>query len=271
MPQPVPLRSLALAGVIGGAVAAGAVGVAVAAGAGDDGDTRAAAVAAPVAAAPSALSRDLDAEAIYAREAPGVAFIRSYGVTTPTPFGPQQGVSEGSGFAVDGHGDVLTNAHVVDGAQRITVRIGPGTGRTVSARVVGKDESHDLAVLRVDPAKVQLDALPLGDSNTVRVGDQVLAIGNPFGLDRTITAGIVSALQRRIPAPDGAAIDHVIQTDAAINPGNSGGPLLDRAGRVIGINSQIATGQDGGDSNVGIGFAIPIDTAKAELPALERA
>ena len=109
-----------------------------------------------------------------------------------------------------------------------------------------------------------LHPLPLGDSSKIRVGDPVVAIGNPFGLDRTVTSGIVSALQRQIQAPDGFAIDNVIQTDAPINPGNSGGPLLDAAGRVIGINSQIAT--SGGNGSIGIGFAVPIDTAKAFIP-----
>jgi putative serine protease PepD len=144
-----------------------------------------------------------------------------------------------------------------------------GEGSAVQAQVRGKDDSNDLAVLHVDPAKVKLHPLPLGDSRALHVGDPVVAIGNPFGLDRTITSGIVSALQRRITGPDGFTIDNVIQTDAAINPGNSGGPLIDANGRVIGINAQIATGS-GGDTNIGIGFAIPIDTAKAELSALER-
>jgi putative serine protease PepD len=135
--------------------------------------------------------------------------------------------------------------------------------------VVGVDNSNDLAVLHVDPSKVSLHPLSLGKSTGRHVGDPVLAIGNPFGFDRTATTGIVSALQREITGPDGFTIDHVIQTDAAINPGNSGGPLIDATGQVIGINSQIATGGSG-DANVGIGFAIPIDTAKQELPALEK-
>jgi S1-C subfamily serine protease len=208
-----------------------------------------------------------DTRAIYADDAPGVAFIQSAGITTNSPFGKERGVATGSGFVLDGRGDILTNAHVVDGAKKVTARFG-GTGSEVPARVVGIDNSNDLAVLRVDPTKVALHPLRLAGSSGVHVGDQVAAIGNPFGFDRTITAGIVSAVQRQITAPDGFTIDHVIQTDAAINPGNSGGPLIDAHGRVIGINSQIATGGNG-DANVGIGFAIPVATARQELGALE--
>jgi S1-C subfamily serine protease len=210
----------------------------------------------------------LDTRAIYASDAPGVAFIQSSGITTNSPFGRERGVATGSGFVLDRRGDILTNAHVVDGAKSVTARFG-GTGSEVPARVVGIDNSNDLAVLRVDPAKVTLHPLRLAGASSVHVGDPVAAIGNPFGFDRTITAGIVSALQRQITAPDGFTIDHVIQTDAAINPGNSGGPLIDARGRVIGINSQIATGGNG-DANVGIGFAIPVATARQELGALER-
>ena len=136
------------------------------------------------------------------------------------------------------------------------------------ARVVGKDEYTDLALLKVDPDGLDLQPLELGISTTVQVGDPTVAIGNPFGLDRTLTTGVVSALQRRITAPDGFSIENVIQTDAAINPGNSGGPLIDADGRVIGINSQIATA--GAEGSVGIGFAVPIDTAKAIIPRAAR-
>ena len=209
----------------------------------------------------------LDARAIYRRDAPGVAYIQSSGITTSTPFGQQRATATGSGFVLDRRGDILTNAHVVDGARKVTVRFG-ASGSEVPAQVVGTDNSKDLAVLRVDPSSVALHPLPLGDSGRLHAGDPVAAIGNPFGFDRTITTGIVSALQRQITAPDGFTIDHVIQTDAAINPGNSGGPLIDARGHVIGINSQIATG-GGGDANVGIGFAIPIQTAKQELGTLE--
>ena len=209
----------------------------------------------------------LDARAIYRRDAPGVAFVQSSGITTSTPFGRSQATATGSGFVLDRRGDILTNAHVVDGAGKIAVRFGDD-GSGVPARVVGTDNSKDLAVLRIDPSRVALHPLPLGNSARMQVGDPVVAIGNPFGFERTITTGIVSALQRQITAPDGFTIDHVIQTDAAINPGNSGGPLINGRGQVVGINSQIATGGSG-DANVGIGFAIPIQTARQELPTLE--
>jgi putative serine protease PepD len=180
----------------------------------------------------------------------------------------QQSSSTGSGFLVDRRGDILTSYHVIEGADRntgVTVQFADNVAR--HATVVGQDPNDDLAVLRVEIAKVpRVDPLQLGDSTTVRVGDPTLAIGNPFGYDRTLTSGIVSALQRQIQAPNGFSIDNVIQTDAPINPGNSGGPLLDADGRVIGINSQIAAG---GSSNVGIAFAVPINTAKSVLTPLE--
>jgi S1-C subfamily serine protease len=135
--------------------------------------------------------------------------------------------------------------------------------------VVGTDPASDLALLKVDAPSKELHPLTLGDSGKMEVGDPVVAIGNPFGLDRTVTSGIVSALQRQIQAPNGFSIDNVIQTDAAINPGNSGGPLINSAGEVIGINSQIETGGSGSDGNVGIGFAIPINTAKEVIRELE--
>ena len=263
-------RPFALAGAVGGLVAVALGAIALATGIVDGNTTRVVEQASgrPPAIVTSKPGRTLDARAIYASDAPGVAFVQSSGITTNTPFGSTQGVATGSGFVLDRQGDILTNAHVVSGAKRVTVRFG-GSGTEVPAQVAGVDASNDLAVLHVDPSKVALDPLPLGKSARVHVGDQVVAIGNPFGFDRTITAGIVSALQRHITSPNGFTIDHVIQTDAAINPGNSGGPLIDSSGRVIGINSQIATGGSG-DANVGIGFAIPIATAKRELPTLER-
>jgi S1-C subfamily serine protease len=155
----------------------------------------------------------------------------------------------------------------VENAIKVTVSL--ERGKTVNAKVIGKDPSNDLAVLRISTDGLTLHPLPLGSSSGVQVGDPVLAIGNPFDLERTLTTGVVSALQRKITAPNGFTITNVIQTDAPINPGNSGGPLLDAAGRVIGINSQIYTGSGGGGS-VGIGFAVPIDKAKAELSQLEK-
>jgi S1-C subfamily serine protease len=207
---------------------------------------------------------------IYASEGRGVAFISASGVSdSSSGFDqPQQGDATGSGFVVDKDGTILTNAHVVEGADKVTVSFAEG-GEEIDAEVKGVDTSSDLAVLKIDPSKVDgLTVLPLGDSSKAEVGDAVVAIGNPFGYSRTVTTGIVSGLQREITAPDGFQISNVIQTDASINPGNSGGPLMDASGRVIGINSQIATG--GGQGSVGIGFAIPIDTAKQLLPKLKQ-
>jgi S1-C subfamily serine protease len=214
----------------------------------------------------------LTAREIYKRDAPGVAFITAQIVRrTDSPFdlGPpqeQQGTSTGSGFVLDKDGTIATNAHVVDGATKVTVQFGDNA--SVPARILGVDKSTDLALLKVDPKQADLHPLQLGSSHGLQVGDPTIAIGNPFGLDRTLTTGVVSALQRQIKAPNGFTIDNVIQTDAAINPGNSGGPLLDATGRVIGINSQIETG-GGSNGNVGIGFAIPIDTVKSKLGDLK--
>jgi S1-C subfamily serine protease len=208
---------------------------------------------------------------IYREEGRGVVFVEARGVSEePSIFGqpPDQGQATGSGFVVDRDGTIVTNAHVVEGSEDVSVRFGED-GPPVDAEVLGRDPSTDVAVLKIDPDEVEdLEALPLGDSSRVRVGDPVVAIGNPFGFTRTVTAGIVSAKQRQITAPNGFPIRNVIQTDASINPGNSGGPLLDSEGRVIGINSQIATG--GGQGSVGIGFAVPINTAKQLLPKLRQ-
>ena len=207
---------------------------------------------------------------IYDQEGKGVAFITANGVTSDStsPFGlPQQGTATGSGFVIDKDGYIVTNAHVVEGANSVTVSF-TENGESVPAEVKGVDRSTDVAVLKVDPSKFNdLTTIPLGDSSKAQVGDPVIAIGNPFGLSRTVTTGIVSGLQRQIQAPNGFTISNVIQTDAAINPGNSGGPLLDANGRVIGINSQIQTG--GGQGSVGIGFAVPINTVKDELSKLK--
>src|SRR5512139_449391 len=233
---------------------------------GDDGSSTAVVAPAALARPASSSSQGLTVHDIYQRDAQGVAFIRSEIVQrTQSPFDlfPQQqrSVATGSGFLIDNEGHILTNAHVVQGAQRVNVQLGDGAEQR--AQVVGSDPSTDVALLKVDNTE-GAQPLPLGDSSKVQVGDPVVAIGNPFGLDRTVTSGIVSALQRQIQAPNGFSIDNVIQTDAAINPGNSGGPLINAAGEVIGINSQIETGGSGSDGNVGIGFAIPINTAKEE-------
>ncbi|HUN78856.1 MAG TPA: trypsin-like peptidase domain-containing protein [Solirubrobacteraceae bacterium] len=214
------------------------------------------------------------AHEIYERVAPSVAYVTSNIVRqTESPFGfgegqQEQGTATGSGFVINSNGTILTNWHVVENAVKVTVSF--EHGKTVEAHVVGKDPSNDLAVLHVPTEGLDLHPLTLGDSGSVQVGEPVLAIGNPFGLSRTLTTGIISALQRQITAPNGFQIDNVLQTDAPINPGNSGGPLLNAEGDVIGINSQIETGGGGSDGNVGIGFAVPINTAKSELPELEK-
>jgi S1-C subfamily serine protease len=220
----------------------------------------------------------LTARDIYKRDAPGVVFIRAEIVQQQdSPFGlptEQRGEATGSGFVIDRDGTILTNAHVVQGAREVRVTF--QDKRVVDAKVLGQDPSTDLAVLKVDPEGLKLRPLTLGASKDVQVGDPTIAIGNPYGLERTLTTGVVSATKRTILGLDGFQIDNVIQTDAAINPGNSGGPLLDAAGRVIGINSQIRTGGDGSGSagsggSVGIGFAVPIDTAKRIVPQLKSA
>jgi S1-C subfamily serine protease len=209
---------------------------------------------------------------IYRRDGQGVAFIEADQPPEASPFNPfgapeGGGVATGSGFVIDDQGHVLTNHHVVAGGEKIEVKLG-SSETSYSAKVVGADPATDLALLKVDAPADQLHPLALGDSSKVKVGDPVVAIGNPFGLDRTVTSGIVSALQRQIQAPNGFSISHVIQTDAAINPGNSGGPLIDAAGDVVGINSQIETG-GGSSGNVGIGFAIPINTARDVITQLQ--
>ena len=195
---------------------------------------------------------------IYERAAPGVVQIARTSNTSDVLSGTTPSAL-GSGFVVDKAGHIVTNFHVVEDADEI--RVSFSNRDTVEAELVASDPSTDLAVLRVDADARALTPLPLGDSDDVRVGDPVVAIGNPFGLDRTATAGIVSALQRLITAPNDFAIDHVIQTDAPINHGNSGGPLLNAHGEVIGVNTQIQTGGVS-TGNVGIGFAVPSNTVE---------
>ncbi|HEX7291399.1 MAG TPA: trypsin-like peptidase domain-containing protein [Conexibacter sp.] len=197
------------------------------------------------------------AGAIYAAASPAVTSIRT-------------NRGEGTGFLIDhDRGMLVTNAHVVDTSTHVLVRFGQD-GDAIDGDVLGVDPSSDLAVVSIDPERVPrgVKALRFADSRSVEVGDLVVAIGNPFGLDRTATEGIVSGLGRSIQSPNGFAIDDVIQTDAPINPGNSGGPLLDDAAHVIGVNSQIATAGVAG--NIGIGFAVPSNTARQIIPQLER-
>lgn len=273
------LRSPFGSALLGGLVVAVAGWIAIAAGAiqSDGGSTTT--VAAPLTAPVDAKSEDGSTNVvnqIYKADGEGVAFIESQIEPQETeslnPFGevePESGgaAATGSGFVIDDEGHILTNNHVVEGASKVTVKLGDSE-ETYDAEVVGTDPGTDIALLQVDAPAKEIQPLPLGHSSEAEVGDPVVAIGNPFGLDRTVTSGIVSALQRQIEAPNGFSISHVIQTDAAINPGNSGGPLINSAGEVIGINAQIATG-GGGNGNVGIGFAIPIDTVRAEIEQLK--
>ncbi|MEH3053454.1 MAG: trypsin-like peptidase domain-containing protein [Patulibacter minatonensis] len=210
----------------------------------------------------------LTPSSIYEKTSPGVVLIQAL-VTeqVDSPFGQQeqQGESTGTGFVVSKDGFIVTNAHVVQGAKSATVKF--GEDKEIAAKIQGRDLNSDLAVLKVDPKDHDLTPLELGTAKGLKVGDPVVAIGNPFGLDRTLTTGVVSALARKIQGLNGFSINNVIQTDAAINKGNSGGPLLDAQGRVIGVNSQIQT-ESGG--NVGIGFAVPVDKVQQVLPTLEQ-
>ncbi|HUA11358.1 MAG TPA: trypsin-like peptidase domain-containing protein [Solirubrobacteraceae bacterium] len=232
---------------------------------------------APAAAANTAhVSGTLTPHEIYERNAPGVVFVtstrveksESSGLFGSESEGSHEGVATGSGIVINRNGTILTNYHVIENSIKVTVSF--EKGKTVEAKVVGKDPSDDLAVLRIPTDGLNLHVLTLGNSDNVQVGEPAYAIGNPFDLQRTMTAGIISALQRQIQSPNGFAIKDVLQTDAAINPGNSGGPLLNAYGQVIGIDSQIETGGSGDDGNIGIGFAIPINTAKGILGSLEK-
>ncbi|MEJ7567502.1 MAG: trypsin-like peptidase domain-containing protein [Gaiellaceae bacterium] len=207
------------------------------------------------AAKPAATSTSTVGE-IYERTADSVVEITVSSGGETTPFGGAGGSqSQGSGFVYDDEGHVITNQHVVDGAGTVSVRLADGS--TYDATIVGSDPSTDLAVLDIDAPASVLEPLELAESDEVEVGDGVIAIGSPFGLEQTVTTGIVSALHRQINSPNDFAIDDAIQTDAAINHGNSGGPLLDLDGRVIGVNSQIESESGGND---GVGFAVPSDT-----------
>jgi S1-C subfamily serine protease len=205
---------------------------------------------------------------IYRNDAPGVVQItaRTYTEARDPIFGTPYGFETeektlGSGFVLSKAGHILTNYHVI-GSHATSIRVSFSNNDSLPARVVGLDPSTDVAILKVSTKSRALKPLLLGNSDAVQIGDAVVALGNPFGYTRTVTAGIVSALQRRIQAPNAQPIDHIIQTDAAINPGNSGGPLIDASGRVIGVNAAISTGNTGSGGNVGIGFAIPVNTVK---------
>jgi S1-C subfamily serine protease len=202
---------------------------------------------------------------IYRQDSPGVVQITAkiYTQAQDPIFGTPYGFlteekALGSGFVLSKEGFILTNDHVVAGAK--SVRVSFSNNDSLAARIVGSDPSTDVAVLKVDAKSRAFKPLPIGNSDAVSIGDAVVALGNPFGYTRTVTSGIVSALQRRLQSPNAQVIDHIIQTDAAINPGNSGGPLIDASGAVVGVNAAISTGDTGERGNVGIGFAIPINT-----------
>ena len=256
-PQPQPsrrrrIRPLAAATAASLLIAGTAFGAgALTTGTGDDGPSR------PTSKQlPGASKGRTRAGAVYAAASPAVVSIRA-------------GSGSGTGFLIDGKGHIVTNAHVVGSSDRVEVRFG-ADGSSIAGDVRGTDQSSDLAIVEIDPAQAPSGVTPLrlANSRGVAVGDLAIAIGNPFGLDRTATEGIVSGVGREIQAPNGFSIDSVIQTDAPINPGNSGGPLLDGSGRVIGVNSQIETAGSGG--NVGVGFAVPSNTVRDVVPALIR-
>lgn len=197
---------------------------------------------------------------LYERVGPSVVHITARVITMNFFFGPQSSEGTGSGFVYDKEGHIVTNYHVVEGAESLEVKFSDDTA--VPAQVVGIDPPNDLAVLRVDVPAEKLFPVELGNSADVRVGQRAIAIGNPFGLDRTLTVGVVSALGRPLQTSGDNYIYEVIQTDAAINPGNSGGPLLNSRGQVIGVNTAIRQGAEG------IGFAVPVDTVKRVVPVL---
>ena len=212
--------------------------------------------------------RSLEDEIIQVYENVGLGVVnitnRSYGYDFFFNPVPQEGT--GSGFVYDTEGHIVTNFHVIEGAEELYVTLPDET--SVTATLVGADPSNDLAVIKIDADLAQLHPVPLGESDNLRVGQFVVAIGNPFGLERTLTVGVVSALGRVIESPDERFIGEIIQTDAAINPGNSGGPLLDLAGRVIGVNTSILSPSR---ASAGIGFAVPVDTVRRVVPGTDRA
>jgi S1-C subfamily serine protease len=265
-----------VAGVVGGGLMTGAIALALES-RGSDSSTKAVTVQQTMVVPSTAAGRTqvYTARQVYAMDAPGVVSVSATGVSqTPSPAelvkgeGGEEGTSSGSGFEIDGGGTILTNWHVVENATKVMVSVSEDR-RAVRARVVGKDPLRDLALLRIPTEGLTLRPLKLGRSRGVQVGEPVLAIGNPFGYTRTLTTGVVSALGRQIQAPNGAAIEDVLQTDATLDPGSSGGPLLNSRGEVIGINTQIVSvGSNGGGA--GISLAIPIDQARNALARLER-
>jgi S1-C subfamily serine protease len=216
----------------------------------------------PVPAAEAANALEAQVEAVYDEAGRSVVHVTSRVITYDFFMQPVPQEGTGSGFVYDSEGHIVTNYHVVADAESVSVAL--AGGGVYTATIVGTDSSNDLAVLRIDAENLP-EPVPLGDSERLRVGQFVVAIGNPFGLDRTLTVGVVSALSRVIQSPDSRFIGEAIQTDAAINPGNSGGPLLDLEGRVIGVNAQIVSPSQ---ASAGIGFAISASTARRVVPQL---
>jgi S1-C subfamily serine protease len=252
--------ALVAAGLLGGALAL--VGVAALGGLQTSTTIREVVDGGATASAAFKQSEGLTPGQVYRRWSSGVVQIEATGPVQTDPFNtlPQRERDLGSGFVFDKAGHIVTNYHVIRGAE--TVNVSFSNDESVRASLVGADPSTDLAMLKVNTPSRGLTPLVLGDSTSVQVGDQVVAIGNPFGFERSMTAGIVSAIGRVLQAPNNLAIDNAIQTDAPINPGNSGGPLLNARGEVIGVNTQITTGSNS-DGSVGIGFAVPVDTVKS--------
>ena len=227
----------------------------------DDDSSRTAAIAGIT--DPSVATDEQNNIEVFRTMSPGVVSINT--TTQPRGFFDAGGQGSGSGSVIDEQGHILTNFHVIEQADTVTVSF--GSDKSYPARVIGRDPDTDLAVLQVNAPRDLLKVVPFGDSDKLTVGQKVLAIGNPFGLDRTLTTGVISGLQRPIQARSNRIIEGAIQTDASINPGNSGGPLLDSQGRMIGINSQILSPAGG---SVGVGFAIPASIAKRIVPQLIR-
>lgn len=213
---------------------------------------------------PSTVSDEQNSIEVYQKLSPGVAFITT-SATFENFYGEEfeRERGNGSGSVIDRYGHILTNFHVIEGASKLTVSF--GGDKVYPATVIGGDPDTDLAIIKITPPREGLTVIPLGDSDKLNVGQKVLAIGNPFGLDRTLTTGIISGLQRPIRARNNRPIDAAIQTDASINPGNSGGPLLDKFGNMIGINSQILSPSG---ASAGVGFAVPVNTAKRVIPQI---
>jgi S1-C subfamily serine protease len=218
--------------------------------------------ATPVSVVEPANALEAQVEAVYDEAGPAVANITSRAIAYDFFMQPIPQEGSGSGFIYDAEGHIITNYHVVADADSVSVAL--AAGGVYNATIVGVDPSSDLAVLRIETEDLPAP-IPLGDSDQLRVGQFVVAIGNPFGLERTLTVGVISALSRVIESPDGRFIGEAIQTDAAINPGNSGGPLLDLEGRVIGVNAQIVSPSR---ASAGIGFAVPANTVRRVVPQL---